>query len=113
MSAGPFPTEWLRGTLSLCVLGLIAEGTSYGYAISQRLELAGFGDIKGGTLYPLLARLEAEALVAVTWQAGDGGPSRKYLQLTEAGHAELINRRAQWRRFSAAVDSLAHLTEAG
>jgi PadR family transcriptional regulator PadR len=95
------------------VLGLIAEGASYGYAITQRLEEAGLGAIKGGTLYPLLVRLETEALVAPTWHAGDGGPSRKYLQLTEAGRAELINRRAQWRHFSAIVDNLAHLTEAG
>jgi PadR family transcriptional regulator, regulatory protein PadR len=113
MSAGSFPADWLRGTLDLCVLGVLAEGASYGYAITQRLEAAGLGAIKGGTLYPLLARLEAAALVAPTWHEGDGGPSRKYLELTDAGRAELANRWEQWRQFSATVDSLAHPAEGG
>lgn len=112
MPAGSFPADWLRGTLDLCVLGVLAEGASYGYAITQRLEQAGLGAIKGGTLYPLLARLEAAALVAPTWHTGDGGPSRKYLELTEAGRIELVNRRLQWQQFSATVDNIAHATEA-
>ena len=109
MSHGPFPAEWLRGTISLCVLGLLAEGASYGYAISQHLEEAGLGNIKGGTLYPLLARLEAEMLVAGTWSASDGAPGRKYLQLTEAGHAELLRRRELWLQFSSTVEALAQI----
>lgn len=108
MSSGLYPAEWLRGTLSLCVLGLLAEEASYGYAIAQRLEDAGLGYIKGGTLYPLLARLEAEALVAGTWSVGEGAPGRKYLQLTEAGHTELLRRRELWQQFSSTVDALAH-----
>lgn len=112
MPAGSFPADWLRGTLDLCVLGILAGGALYGYAISQRLEEAGLGPIKGGTLYPLLARLESAALVAPTWQVGGSGPSRKYFALTEAGRAELASRREQWRRFSTTVDSLADSKEA-
>jgi len=106
-----FPVDWLRGTLSLCVLGVLAEGVSYGYAITQRLEEAGLGLVKGGTLYPLLARLEAEGLVAVTWQTGDAGPNRKYVELTNAGRAELVTQQAFWRQFTASVNGLIHLTE--
>ena len=113
MSAGSFPADWLRGTLDLCVLGILAEGALYGYAISQRLEEAGLGPIKGGTLYPLLARLEAAKLVAPSWHVGAGGASRQCVELTEAGRAELTSRREQWRQFSAMVDSLALTTEAG
>ena len=109
MPVGSFPAEWLRGTLSLCVLGLLAEGESYGYAIAQCLEEAGIGHIKGGTLYPLLARLEAQKLVVGIWQAGDSGPGRRYLRLTEEGRAELSNRRSQWKYFSAVVNTLAHV----
>jgi PadR family transcriptional regulator PadR len=109
MSDGSFPAEWLRGTLSLCVLGILADGASYGYAISQRLEEAGVGSVKGGTLYPLLARLEAEMLVAATWSVGDGAPGRKYLELTEAGHVELVHRRELWQQFSSTVEALAHV----
>jgi PadR family transcriptional regulator PadR len=113
MVAGAFPADWLRGTLDLCILGVLAEDPSYGYAITQRLQAAGLGVIKGGTLYPLLARLQTAALVTPIWQAGDGGPSRKYLELTEAGRTELARRREQWRQFSATVNNLTGTTEGG
>jgi PadR family transcriptional regulator PadR len=81
----------------------MAEGPTYGYAIAAELAEAGFGDIKGGTLYPLLARLEKNHLVTVAWRAGEGGPGRKYFALTEPGRAELAHGIAQWQRFSAVV----------
>lgn len=94
-----WPGEWLRGVLELCVLGVLAEQPTYGYAIGQRLSGAGLGAVKGGTLYPLLARLEAEGLVQSSWHAGDGGPGRKYFTLTPAGHRELSARAQLWERF--------------
>jgi len=94
-----WPGEWLRGVLELCVLGVLAEGPTYGYAIAQCLDEAGLGTVKGGTLYPLLARLQAEELVVSAWQAGDGGPGRKFFTLTAAGRAELAARAELWDRF--------------
>jgi PadR family transcriptional regulator PadR len=94
-----WPGDWLRGVLELCVLGALAEGPTYGYAIAQRLEEAGLGTVRGGTLYPLLARLQAEKLVTSSWHAGHGGPGRKYFTLTAAGRAELDGRAASWSRF--------------
>lgn len=103
MSTTSQHSEWLRGVLGLCVLRTMAEGPTYGYAIAAELAEAGFGDIKGGTLYPLLARLEKNHLVTVAWRAGEGGPGRKYFALTEPGRAELAHGIAQWQRFSAVV----------
>ncbi|MFY1668969.1 PadR family transcriptional regulator [Plantactinospora sp. WMMB334] len=94
-----WPGDWLRGVLELCVLGALADGPTYGYAIAQRLERAGLGVVRGGTLYPLLARLQAETLVEAHWQAGEGGPGRKYFTLTTAGRTELAARAALWARF--------------
>lgn len=96
-------SEWLRGVLGLCVLRAMVEGPTYGYAIAAELARAGFGDIKGGTLYPLLARLEKNDLVTVEWRAGDGGPGRKYFALTDAGRNELEQGISQWQAFSATV----------
>ena len=104
---GTQPSEWLRGVLELCVLRVVADGPTYGYAIAGRLADAGFGDIKGGTLYPLLARLEKNQLVTVDWRTGEGGPGRKYFTLTDAGRAELEHGLTQWEAFSDRVD--AHL----
>jgi PadR family transcriptional regulator PadR len=94
-----WPGEWLRGVLELCVLGVLGEGPTYGYAIAARLAEAGLGTVKGGTLYPLLARLEAEGLVTSSWHAGDGGPGRKYFALTTTGRRELRARALRWEQF--------------
>jgi PadR family transcriptional regulator PadR len=97
------PSEWLRGVLGICVLRIVAHAPTYGYAIATELAAAGFGDIKGGTLYPLLARLEKNGLVTVDWRTGEGGPGRKYFTLTDLGHSELEQGLDQWRAFSARV----------
>ena len=94
-----WPGDWLRGVLELCVLGVSADGPTYGYAITQRLAEAGLGVVKGGTLYPLLTRLEREKLVKAAWRAGDGGPGRKFFELTGAGRAELTRRDVLWAEF--------------
>ena len=58
-SSTPWPGDWLRGVLEIAVLRCLADGgPSYGYAIALALEEAGLGQVKGGTLYPLLGRLE-------------------------------------------------------
>ena len=99
MEDARWPSDWLRGVLELCVLGALRGGPSYGYALTQSLEQAGLGTVKGGTLYPLLGRLEAEGLVEASWQVGDSGPGRKYFALTSAGQDALRVRTARWREF--------------
>jgi len=95
-----WPGEWLRGVLSLCALRVLADGATYGYDIAQRLAAAGLGEIKGGTLYPLLGRLHAAGLLDEEWRPGDGGPGRKYYALTDAGRAHLHDEGARWSRFA-------------
>lgn len=96
----PWPSEWLRGVLEVCVLRVLAEGATYGYAIASRLTDGGLGVVKGGTLYPLLNRLESAELVTVEWRPGDGGPGRKYYLLTDEGHRELQSTAGQWSLFT-------------
>jgi PadR family transcriptional regulator, regulatory protein PadR len=95
-----WPGEWMRGVLSLCVLRVVADGPTYGYAIATRLQEAGLGSVKGGTLYPILTRLESEGLVTSSWSAGDGGPGRKFFTLTDAGGQALRERSEQWQVFT-------------
>lgn len=96
----PWPADWLRGVLEVCVLRVLADGPTYGYAIAQSLSDAGLGTLKGGTLYPLLARFETAGLVAVDWRAGDGGPGRKYYVLTDEGHRVRREQAARWAGFA-------------
>lgn len=99
MAITNWPSEWLRGTLSLAVMRVLSDGPTYGYAIATALEEAGFGAIKGGTLYPLLSRLEANDLVETEWREGDGGPGRKYFRLSETGRAQYLAQAQQWLDF--------------
>jgi PadR family transcriptional regulator PadR len=107
MDKTSWPAEWTRATLSHSALAIIAaEGTTYGYQILQRMEAAGFGKVKGGTLYPILARLEADGLVTSSWGEGEGGPGRKFVSITDAGRGEVAKLGEAWSVFSDTVSDL-------
>ena len=59
-----------------------------------------------GTIYPLLARLRKEELVASTWQESPSGPPRRYYRLTAKGRKALAAFTEEWERFRDAVDQL-------
>ena len=97
---GTWPAQWLRGVLDLAVLAVVARGETYGYRIGADLQRAGFGAVKGGTLYPLLGRLEETGAVSATWREGDAGPGRKWYALTPAGRQRLAGEGERWRSFA-------------
>jgi PadR family transcriptional regulator PadR len=106
MSDSEWPASWLKGFLELAVLAVIAEGETYGYEISRRLAAAGFGDVKGGTLYPILGRLDDSGMVTTDWRMGETGPGRKYYRISVQGRNELTARTRTWRRFAHSLDDL-------
>ena len=95
--------QWLKGVLDLCVLARLSRGEAYGYEVAKGLESDGLGEIKGGTLYPLLNRLERDGLLATRWQPSDLGPDRKYYRITAAGATALREAAYSWAEFVAAV----------
>ncbi|WP_427385285.1 PadR family transcriptional regulator [Janibacter sp. G56] len=101
-----WPSEWLRGALGVCVLRILLEGPSYGYALTQALAEAGLGTVKGGTLYPLLSRLEQAGHVEVEWRPGDGGPGRKFFALTRTGREHAHRQAAEWAAFTTTTRAL-------
>ncbi len=96
--------ERLRGNLTGLVLAALADGPAHGYAVIGRLRerSAGDFDLAEGTVYPVLHRLLADALVTARMVEVDGRRRRVYT-LTAGGRRELAEQRAQWRRFSLAV----------
>jgi PadR family transcriptional regulator PadR len=94
--------QWLRGVLDLCVLARLGEAEAYGYELAKDFE-SGFGEIKGGTLYPLLNRLERDGLVTTQWRGSDQGPNRKYYRITPLGEASLADASAAWSEFASAA----------
>lgn len=106
MDEQTWPGEWMRGVLSLCVLAVVAEQETYGYAVAQRLQAAGLGKVKGGTLYPVLTRLEKEGLLTAGWREGAGGPGRKFFAATPEGRAALRARTEDWLTFTGRATAL-------
>jgi DNA-binding PadR family transcriptional regulator len=80
------------------VLGILAEGESYGYAILRRINELSGGELDWteGLLYPLLHRLERLGHVKSAWQSVAGERRRKYYRITATGRAELAEQRRQW-----------------
>ena len=99
-SAAVWPAQWLRGVLELAVLTVVDRGETYGYRIAADLEEAGFGAVKGGTLYPLLSRLEEDGAVSATWRESGSGPGRKWYVTTPAGRRRLHDQSSDWRAFA-------------
>lgn len=79
--------ELLKGTLGPIILRLLHEnGKMYGYEITQRVREQSDGkiQIKEGSLYPALHRLEADGLV-VAEEVFIGKRVRRYYKLTPPG----------------------------
>jgi DNA-binding PadR family transcriptional regulator len=90
------------------VLGILAEGESYGYAIIKRV-----GDLSGGRLewtdgmlYPLLHRLERLGHIEAEWGTSESGRKRKYYRITDQGLKELAAHRRQWDAVDSALRDL-------
>jgi PadR family transcriptional regulator, regulatory protein PadR len=102
--------ELKRGTLEMVLLRLLSERPMYGYALTSELRArsGGLFELKEGTLYPVLYRLEEAGQVTTDWQTPDRGVPRKYYVITDAGRSELERQVDQWRAFVAAVSGLIH-----
>ncbi len=95
--AAQWPAPWVRAALDLAVLASLTGGPLHGYAIAQALAAEGFGLLKGGSLYPVLGRLEEAGDVEASWVEGQGGPGRREYDLTAAGRDRLGRDLASWR----------------
>ena len=84
---------------SACALGR-------GVGQTGRLAEANVGDVKGGTLYPLLSRLELAGHLEVEWRPGEGGPGRKYFALTRTGREHARHQAAEWAAFTTTTRAL-------
>ena len=88
------------------VLGILADGESYGYAIVKRVNDLSGGQMRwtDGMLYPLLHRLERNGHVRASWGTSETGRRRKQYAITAAGLEALAERRAQWSVVSEALE---------
>ena len=79
---GGLPRNYLRATLLL----LIGEAPAHGYDLLEQIAGMGLRTIDAGGLYRTLRVMEAEGLVASTWEHSAAGPARRTYRLTDEGH---------------------------
>lgn len=106
MTDAQWPTPWVRAALDLAVLASLTEGALHGYAIAQALAAHGFGLLKGGSLYPVLGRLEEAGDVEASWVEGQGGPGRREYALTAGGRDRLDRELASWRELGETLTTM-------
>lgn len=99
-------SQMMRGTLEGCILKIISTEVTYGYEIVVRLERFGFEDMREGTIYPLLVRLEKKKKILSEFRPSPLGPSRKYYALTEEGRELLQEFEECWRTISKTVENI-------
>ncbi len=100
-------TKLFPGAIELLVLEILSEGTSYGYELTQTVlsRSGGRFELKEGSLYPALHKLEREKMLTAFWQEAEGR-RRKYYKLTAAGKKALAVRKTAWRDFAAGLDGV-------
>jgi DNA-binding PadR family transcriptional regulator len=60
--------------------------------------------VRQGSLYPALYRMEAKGLLAPEWRTHDSGKEAKYYSLTKAGRMALQSETESWKRLRSAID---------
>jgi transcriptional regulator len=102
----PTDPELIRGTLNTILLEAVSRRPMYGYEIckSVNARTQGYFDLREGSLYPALHRLERDGLLKSFWETTEAGRRRKYYQITDGGVKLLAHKRDDWRQFAAAVE---------
>jgi PadR family transcriptional regulator, regulatory protein PadR len=111
----PEKSDLPQGTLDLLILTIVANKPEHGYGIAQRLRQMSREviQVRQGSLYPALHRLEQRGLLAPEWRASETGREAKYYRLTRDGRAQLDAERASWRRLTKAIGVVLRSAEEG
>jgi transcriptional regulator len=100
--------ELPQGTLDLLILKTLALEPRHGWAISERLHQISSAtlNIRQGSLYPALHRLERRGWIKASWGTSDNNRRAKYYELTKRGRARLDAEISAWQKLSAVVSQV-------
>ena len=100
-------TGLLQGTLDLLILRALSLGKNHGLGIANRVRQITDGafDVKPGSLFPALHRLEERGWLSAEWGESENRRRAKYYRLTRAGRRHLEAETASWDRVAAAMAS--------
>jgi PadR family transcriptional regulator PadR len=98
-------TELIKGTLDLLVLKTLALEPRHGVGVADRIGqiTRGTFQVKPGSLFPSLHRLEQNGFIAGEWTTTPDGHRAKYYRLTAAGQRQLAAEKKNWAKIVLAV----------
>jgi PadR family transcriptional regulator len=97
--------ELLQGTLDMLILKVVEAGPIHGYAIVQRIQQISKQaiQVRQGSLYPALHRLEDHGVLKAEWHEAESGRKAKFYALTRIGRKRLEEEKLGWNRLSDAI----------
>ena len=101
--------QFKKGALEMVLLSVVARGKTYGYEIILTLTRRGgplFQNIREGTLYPVLYRLEDAGLLTCEVLAPPGVRAKKYYRITDAGRRTLAQMQQFWQEYKRCIDDI-------
>lgn len=98
-------TNLLQGTLDMMILKSLALEPMHGLGISRRIEqiTKGTFQVKPGSLFPALHRMEEEGWLVSSWGESENNRRAKFYRLTKAGRRQLDSETERWGRISLAI----------
>jgi PadR family transcriptional regulator, regulatory protein PadR len=105
-------SELLQGTLDLLILKSLTLDPMHGMGISRRISQitnATF-DVKAGSLFPALHRMEQAGWLASAWGESETKRRSKFYRLTRKGRSHLQSESQRWERISLAMASALRAT---
>ena len=105
-------TDLLQGTLHLLVLKALSLGPLHGLGVSQRIAQVTKGtfQVKPGSLFPALHRMEEAGWLKSSWGESDNNRRAKYYRLTKTGQRQLKLETESWQRISFAITTALNAT---
>jgi PadR family transcriptional regulator len=104
-SDAPGQTKLLQGTLDLLILKALSLGQMHGLGISRRIGqiTRGTFEVKPGSLFPALHRMEQAGWLVSSWGESETGRRARYYSLSRAGRRQLEEETAEWGRIALAI----------
>lgn len=98
--------EILKGHIDTIILSMIYRSDMYGYELSKSVkeESKNCFEIKEGTLYLALKRLEKNRYAESYWDESFDGGRRKYYRITDEGKYFLERKKNEWLFFKKIID---------
>ena len=98
-------TNLLQGTLDLLILRTLRGGELHGLGVAHRIAqiTGGTFQVKPGSLFPALHRMEEAGWLAARWGESVNRRRARYYRLTRAGQRQLREETPEWDRVAMAM----------